>query len=421
MKSARFERSEKIFKRLFAFFLASAFFAAGACFACAAETADKKAETAWKMLWKHFYSPKTSMFYDYLNSREDGEQFKYFPTPYEISRNIPNPMGYGTGMENAAINADIMMIATLARYGAMSEPSLAAAAAKIFDGIWNCVMEHANPGFVLRGKSPFDAASRYPVSSRDQVTEAVNAAFLYWRNRLSSDSGKSKAARLLCAIADHQMRTVKPENGYNFLDADGKLQPRGAALSKMWEVAPHEAARLPMVYIAAYEVSKDEKYLREYEKYAAAAVEQSFNFSDRVAPWAHWQMHLSISLISELAPDARTRMRCLEILEKSKALGVRRLLPALKRWEALPDSTKYMLAPDWRETGGEEGAAERKKWRSVWFVSEAPAYAGMVVAYGGKMSDRERELVRGLLEAVEFDKIAGQAAIYYLALYWLSA
>ena len=416
-----FGKSGKIFKGFLAIFFAAAFFAAGACFADGAFAADKRAEAAWKALWGHFYSPKTSMFYDYLNSWEKGEQFKYFPKPEEISRNIPNPMGYGTGMENAAINADIMMIATLAKYDATHEPSLADAASKIFGGIWNCVMEHANPGFVLRGKSPFDAAGRYPVSSRDQVTEAVNAAFLYWRSPLSAASDKSRAARLLCAIADHQMRTVKPENGYNFLDADGKRPQRGAALSKMWEVAPHEAARLPMIYIAAYEVSKDEKYLREYEKYADAAVEQSFGFSDNVAPWAHWQMHLSLRLISELAPDARTRTRCAEILEKSKVLGVKRLLPALKRWESLPDSTKYMLAPDWRETGGEEGAAERKKWRSVWFASEAPAYAGMVIAYGGKMSDQERRLVRSLLEAVEFDRIAGQAMIYYLALYWLAA
>lgn len=383
-----------------------------------AESYDCRAEMSWKILWEHFYCPKTSMFYDYVNSWSRGEEFKYFPTPKEISKNIPTPIGYGTGMENAGINADLMMIATIAKYNATSDSSLADSAKKIFDGIWNCVMAHQNPGFVLRGKCPFDASSYYPVSSRDQVTEVVNAAFLYHQFTPSS-AEKLRAGRLLRAIADHQMRTVKAENGYNFLDAYGKLQKwqRAADLSKMWEVAPHEAARLPMVYIAAYAVSKDQKYLREYTKYSSAALEQTLDFSNKLPPWAHWQMHLSIRLIWELTPNEDERNICANILSRSKSLGLKRISPALKRWSSLPDNTKYMLAPNWRSSDKDL----MKRWRQVWFASEAPAYAAMTVACGTeKMSKEEANVVRGLLEQVQYDKIAGQAMIYYLALYYIS-
>ena len=320
--------------------------------------ADSRAEASWRALWGHFYCPKTSLFYDYVNSWNKGEEFKYFPKPEEIARNVPNPMGYNTGMENAGINADIMMIATIAKYGATSDAALADSAKKIFDGIWSCVMEHSNPGFVLRGKCPFDASSRYPVSSRDQVTEVVNAAYCYWKSSISPAGEKRRAELLLRAIADHQMRTVKAENGYNFLDADGRLQelPRAAALSKMWEVEAHEAARLPMIYIAAYAVSKDKKYLREYEKYSKEALRQTLKFSDKIAPWAHWQMHLSIKLIWELSPSEEDKKLCSQILERSKYLGFKRISPALKRWNSLPDSTKYMTAPDWRGADEDKGA-----------------------------------------------------------------
>ncbi len=218
---------------------------------------DMKAMRMENILWNHFYCPKTSLFYDYVNSWNKGEEFKFFPTADEIKCNKPNPMGYDTGMENAGINADIMMIATLAKFNATRDKALADCAKKIFDGIWNCVMNHSNKGFVLRGKSPIDGESFYPVSSRDQVTEVVNAAYIYWESPLASTSEKARVVQLLCAIADHQMRTVRAENGYNFLDFYGNLQPtkRAVALSKMWEVAPHEVARLPMIYIVAYRVS----------------------------------------------------------------------------------------------------------------------------------------------------------------------
>ena len=76
-----------------------------------------------------------------------------------------------------------------------------------------------------------------------------------------------------------------------------------------------------------------------------------------------------------------------------------------------------MLAPNWRSSDKDL----MKRWRQVWFASEAPAYAAMTVACGTeKMSKEEANVVRGLLEQVQYDKIAGQAMIYYLALYYIS-
>lgn len=390
--------------------------------AASAETLKRAEAAMWDNIWTHFYCQKTHLVYDYVNSWEKGSEFKYFPTPAEIRKVIPNPMGYGTGMENACINADVMMTAILAKYAITKDDSLATRAADIFEGLWSCVMEHPNPGFALRGKAPADGESFYPVSSRDQVTQAVNAAWNYARSGLAREGDFERAKRLLCAIADHQMRTVKKENGYNFLDAYGKLSglPRAAILSKMWEVDPHEAARLPMIYIAAYDISKDEKYLAEYRKYARPAMEQSANFSSGTAPWAHYQMHLSLALISKIAPEGETRSAARQIMAKSRSLAEKNLKSRSERWFALPDSVKHMAAPDWRIMESPEGAEIKKEWNSVWFGGEAPAYAALcIMTESSAISPQSRACIEELISRTDYSKLASQAVIYHLAVYWM--
>jgi len=46
---------------------------------------------------------------------------------------------------------------------------------------------------------------------------------------------------------------VTPENDFDFCRADGTRCPLG--ICRMWKVQPHEAARLPMIYAAAWDVT----------------------------------------------------------------------------------------------------------------------------------------------------------------------
>ncbi len=132
-------------------------------------------------------------------------------------------------------------------------------------------------------------------------------------------------------------------------------------------------------------------------------------------------MHLSLEVIAKLSPDDDIVKACNGILKKSRVLGLKRLEPALKKWEFLPDSTKYMLAPDWRVMCSPEGKDIRKQWKEVWFKGEAPAYAAMTILYGDwTLTPTESAQIDSLLERVETDKLASQAMIYYLAIHWLN-
>ncbi len=91
-----------------------------------------KEKIMWNSTWNNFFCEDTNIFYDYINSFNKADRFKLFPTPEEIKAEIPNKMGYYTGMENACLNADMILIGLLEKYKATKDISLANYASKIF-------------------------------------------------------------------------------------------------------------------------------------------------------------------------------------------------------------------------------------------------------------------------------------------------
>ena len=67
-----------------------------------------------RFVWDKLFDDRTGMFYNYLadgaSRASDG-----LPSPDLIRRMIPNPGGYGTGMEDCMLNAGIMMDAVLSQ------------------------------------------------------------------------------------------------------------------------------------------------------------------------------------------------------------------------------------------------------------------------------------------------------------------
>ena len=112
------------------------------------------------------------------------------------------------------------------------------------------------------------------------------------------------------------LANVTPENDYNALMADGQKDPKG--ILKMWEVRPHEAARLPMIYLAAAEMTGKAKYRAAYEKYIDAALAESLKLGSlseaelqaTMPGYAFLQMACSLDLLYglETREDRRERI-----------------------------------------------------------------------------------------------------------------
>lgn len=284
-------------------------------------------EAMWNSAWTRFFSPETEVFYDLIISYDPQKSLEFVPTAGEIERlSKANPNGYSTGMEDGMIIGGIMMCAVLDKYEMTKDPSLKKFADAIARGMARCALSPKARGFVARAVSVSDGRSFFPSTSRDQYTHCVHGLYKYFKSPLATAEDKKLAAEICAAVADRMLENVKPETNYDALNADGSPSTRG--LSRMWKVDPHEAARLPMIYAVARFMTGDEKYGREYKKYAAEAVAQSKNFSRKMAPWAQLQMQASLEVLRDFAETdaqreeiARNYARSLQTRRRKAARG----------------------------------------------------------------------------------------------------
>ena len=188
---------------------------------------------------------------------------------------------------------------------------------------------HGVPGYVCRGIAR-DGSSFNRGSSRDQVTHYVHGLYRYYASGLADEEMKREIRAALAAVANRLADNVTEANGWNALDLDGKPDERG--LLKMWNVRPHEAARLPMAYLAAWKATGDERYRAEYEKYADAALAQSMGVAqmseaDRKAwmpGYTFLQMNSSLEVIRLADPSRAERAEA--VMKEVARLAARRFV-----------------------------------------------------------------------------------------------
>lgn len=105
---------------------------------------------------------------------------------------------------------------------------------------------------------------------------------------------------------------VTEENDYSFLKTDGTPDVR--SISKMWQVKGHEAARLPMIYAAAWNTSGERKYFDLYRKYIKEVVLQSYNIEEKTPTYSYLQMQCSFELLVALEKDIQLKNKMREIM-----------------------------------------------------------------------------------------------------------
>lgn len=283
-------------------------------------------DRAWQRVSTVFYSPKTHLYY--ASPVEKVAPASLFENGFLDPE--ANKVGYGAGMADCAIYSGLLLSMLVDQHAATSDGALAGRALEVFKGLKACATAHGVPGFVARGVCAEDGKSICITSSRDQVTHFVHGLWRYSRSPLCAEETKAEIRALLCAVADRMIRNVTPENDYDFLRADGTCDPRG--ICRMWNVRPHEAARLPMVYAAAWDVSRDEKYFRLCRTYLAPAVEQTLMLPS-VPPaqvraymptYTLLQMQTSLELLFEVETDAAMKAKLAEAMRPVARMAAER-------------------------------------------------------------------------------------------------
>ncbi len=243
------------------------------------------------------FSEKTGLIYDHIVNGREHE----FPSGEEIARSYPNPCGYSTGMEDGMINGATMLDACLIKYEKEGDATSASFARKLVRGMLGCVFSAKSEGYVPRAVSPQDGKSCYPDSSRDQYTMFAFAMHRYLNCPLCSDAEKKDIERAAVSIACRAEKNVTAENKYDMLTDNG-----GPTLvTVMWgdTLGNHEYLRLPMIYMLAYESSRDAHWLEKYREIRQEAYEKSLPMTGYWALYTLQQMQASILVCHDVDPD----------------------------------------------------------------------------------------------------------------------
>lgn len=258
------------------------------------KTVEGQIALAWEISMQRFFHSRTNLFYDYLSRFDSGHELDHLPRPDEIRRNFPNVCGWGTGMEDSAINGGAIISMLCDRYAASCDESVRKQARQVFLGLKSLAEVHGVPGFVARSICPDDQKSVYPSSSRDQYTHFVHGLWVYHHSKLSDETEQSDIRRIFRWISEYAEKHMNKKHDYTLYGLNGKP----GMFSKMWEVAPHEAARLPMFYAATWSVTGELRWKKLCHKYLDSALEQSLQLNGQgMLAYSKLQMQCSLDLL----------------------------------------------------------------------------------------------------------------------------
>ncbi|MDO4584133.1 MAG: metallophosphoesterase [Planctomycetia bacterium] len=266
--------------------------------------------------FQEYYSPLTHVWYASPVSRQH--------TVEQIQELNPNPVGYGSALADCALCMGTVLVGYVQWYEATGDETIRPLAYDAYVGLRMLGSAHGVRGYVTRGLSAEDGKSTYITSSRDQYTHYVEGLWEYYRSPLCSEASRQEIRLLLSELADAAREQVVAENDYSFLRADGTKDPRG--LHKMWHVYAHEAARLPMIYAAAWDVTGEAKYFDWYREFCEPSIVESLGLRDKplrevqawVPTYSFYQMQCSLSLMYQVEPDEAVKAKILEAMEYAK-------------------------------------------------------------------------------------------------------
>ncbi|WP_395744078.1 hypothetical protein [Prosthecobacter sp.] len=362
-------------------------------------------------------------FGDYLSSYEKGKEQAHLPAAEEVKRLYPNPCGYSTGMEDGAILGGAMLSVLCDRFAVMKEEGLREKAASVFAGLKLCATVHGVRGFVARNVCREDAKSVYINSSRDQVTHFVHGLWQYYRSPLADEGTKKEIREVLADVAERMIAFVTPENDFDFCRADGTRCPLG--ICRMWNVQAHEAARLPMIYAAAWDVTGEERYRVQWRRYATEAIEQSANPDEHKPAYALLQMQCSLEVLHELETDAVVKKTIHERMAHVRDLAAKRFTWVLSQIAKKSAEEMRMVGPDWRKVAvwKNQKGYPNPQWgpyREVWHLTREAGESALVMLMidPTMVSMEQRKALAELLRGFDYMHNSSCGIIYHLAACW---
>lgn len=384
---------------------------------------EAQIELATKMLWDRFYIPEVKTFADYISSYEPGKTLDHLPHTEEVQRQFPNPCGYSTGMEDGLILGGAILSTFVDQHIVTKDPEIASKAKAVFEGIYLCGTAHGVPGFMARNVCREDLKSVYINSSRDQYTHAIHGVWKFVKSELCDEESREKAKKLLTEVGDRMIRTMVPETEYDFLRADEQRCP--LRICRMWEVQSHEAARLPMIYAAAWDITQNPKYRTEWRKYIHEAIAQSKTPGKQKPAYALLQMQCSLELLYQLEPEAALKKEIAEIMALLSEMGEQRFHSVFQNWQQLTPEQQEELGPDWRlvRIWRNQNGYPNPQWgdyRKSWHLAREAGEASLLPLMSATpiYTDLHKSGLTKCLLNMNYSRNSSCGIVYHIGSYW---
>jgi len=185
------------------------------------------------------------------------------------------------GVGDAPLDCGTGLSGLVDRWLVTHDPQTKEDAAKAAEGLLNLAILHGKPGFVCRGFCA-DGKTTSSLSSRDQYTHWIHGLWRYvTAPGLADPKLVARYERHVVEVARFMEERVTAEHAWNFGLADS-IEKDYRGICTMWgdEIYPHEAARLPMIYLAAYLATQDAHWLALYEKFIDEALDRTLVLRD---------------------------------------------------------------------------------------------------------------------------------------------
>jgi len=376
-----------------------------------------KVEEAWRATWDRFYDERTHLFYDRVCSYDAAKRLAYLPTPKEIHRQYPNRNGWGTGMEDCAISAGVILSMICDRFAVTGDRGLRAAAEKVFAGMVLLGTLSPSKGFVIRGVCPADGRSHYCESSRDQYTWYVYGLWRYYHSPLSTAAEKAKMREIISAICARMDRNVVAKHDYHIGREDGTFD---GLVDKMWNNEAHEIARLPMIYAIGADLTGASRWRDAARRLSPEAAAQSAEKSTTIL-YAMLQQQVSLEALYELEESSQLKAKWLACMRLTAGRAEAGCLYG--RGYRVQDLGKLNM--DWRTWPIRESRGYRiptlpevckREDRTI----RQPAEAALVqlLLPRPRLTSKQLAAIRRAIAQVDYSKIITYGLYYTQAVYW---
>jgi len=252
----------------------------------------QKATQVHQRIWQEFVCPETFQIYTYLAPKA----FRpLLPSYADIAANKPNAAGWGTAIENCALDGGVYLGALVDRYAMTARPEHAREARKIYSGLRLIHSVAERRGCIMRGVMP-DRKTHYGESSVDQYTMYVYGLWRFFHSPVATEKEKAEIRMIFKTLLER----LEADKFVILTDTGGRT-----TFGALDRLAPSRAERLLAIVLAGADVTGNPHWHEIYQHLRPPRMRHCRGKGGD--PWVLVQNQLAFFLLRRLEKDPAVR------------------------------------------------------------------------------------------------------------------